>query len=214
MTPWEIKGLEFVVCNCNYACPCQFGSTPTHGYCEAVSTLEIQEGHHGDVKLDGLRVTVILAWPGPVHEGKGKAQYIVDSRADQAQRDAILRIVSGQDTEPFKTHYNVFAAMTEETFEPIFAKIELEADIEARTGRMFIEGLVEGVGEPIREVATGEPHRVRIDLPNGFEYAIAEIGDGSVKTTGKVALDIKNRYGQWARIHLSNEGTAHTRRAA
>lgn len=213
MTPWEIKGHEFVVCNCDYACPCQFGSTPTYGNCEAVNTLEIEQGHHGDVKLDGLRVMTILAFPGPVHEGKGRAQYVIDSRADEAQRAALLRIVSGQDSEPFKTHYNVFAAMTEETLDPIYAEIELQADIEERTARVSVDGIVDGSGEPIKEVATGQPHRVRIDLPNGFEFAIAEIGNGSVETSGKIALDIKDRYGQWARMHLSGEGTAHTRRA-
>jgi hypothetical protein len=64
MTPWEIKGKVFANCNCSYGCPCQFNALPTNGFCEAV-TMEIEEGHCGEVKLDGLRMGGIFQWPGP-----------------------------------------------------------------------------------------------------------------------------------------------------
>ena len=31
-------------------------------------------------------------------------------------------------------------------------------------------------GEPIRSPVSGQPHRVRIDIPNGIEFELAEIG--------------------------------------
>ena len=74
MTPWEIKAKEFVNCNCAYGCPCQFNALPTHGNCEAAVAIEIEQGHYGDVKLDGLRIGGIYQWPGPIHEGRGKAR--------------------------------------------------------------------------------------------------------------------------------------------
>ena len=68
MTPWEIKGRELANCNCAYGCPCQFNALPTYGTCEAAVGYEIDTGHYGGIKLDGLRVSATYKWPGPVHE--------------------------------------------------------------------------------------------------------------------------------------------------
>jgi hypothetical protein len=40
-----------------------------------------------------------------------------------------------------------------------------------------IEGIVKTDVEPIKNPATGEEHRARIVLPNGFEYKEAEMGN-------------------------------------
>jgi hypothetical protein len=63
MTPWEIKAKEFVNCNCAYGCPCQFNALPTHGNCQAAVAMEIEQGHYGDVKLDGLRIGGTISGP-------------------------------------------------------------------------------------------------------------------------------------------------------
>ncbi|MEE9590111.1 MAG: DUF1326 domain-containing protein [Hyphomicrobiaceae bacterium] len=206
MTPWEIKAREFGNCNCSYGCPCQFNDLPTHGNCEASVGFQIDEGHHGDVKLDGVRMAGIFWWPGAVHEGNGKCQPIVDESASEEQRQAVLRIMSGEDTDPGATMFAVYASTMAEVFEPIFKPIEFEADVEGRTGRLFVDGLVETRGEPIRNPVTGDPHRVRIDMPHGFEYRIAEIGSASSKTYGKIELNLQNSYGQFANLHLNNHG--------
>lgn len=56
MVNWRIKGRGFQNCNYNYGFFCQFNALPTHGNCEAVMGYEINEGHFGDVNLDGLKV--------------------------------------------------------------------------------------------------------------------------------------------------------------
>jgi hypothetical protein len=53
---------------------------------------------------------------------------------------------------------------------------------------------------------TGAEHRVRIDFPQSFEFKQAEIGSGTSKTAGPIALDLKDTYGQFAHIHLSHKG--------
>ena len=53
---------------------------------------------------------------------------------------------------------------------------------------------------------TGAETRARIDFPGGFEYEIAEVGSGTTTTQGNVLLDLKNSYGQFARLHLNNNG--------
>ncbi|MEP6943243.1 MAG: DUF1326 domain-containing protein [Betaproteobacteria bacterium] len=206
MTPWEIKGSEFANCNCSYGCPCQFNALPTHGFCCAVAGFQIDSGHFGSVRLDGLRAGGIYKWPGPVHEGNGRMQLVVDERAKPDQRDALIRIMQGKDTQDMATMWWVYSAMSPNKEETIFAPIDFEVDVDARRGRIMVPGLIESRGEPIKNPVTGLEHRVRIDLPNGFEYSLAEIGSGRSTTQGKIQLELTDTYGQFARIHLSHAG--------
>ncbi len=212
MTEWRIKGRELTNCNCSYGCPCQFNALPTDGTCKAAVGYQIDEGHFGDVDLSGVRAAGVYTWPGAVHEGNGTMQLIVDERASDAQREAILKIMQGEETEPMATMWSVYTAMCSKRLEPLFKPIELEIDVEARTGRIEVPGVFETKGEPIRNPVTGDPHRVRIDMPQGFEYEIAEIGSASTKATGEIKLDLKDSYGQFAEIHLT--GTGVVRKAA
>ena len=93
---WEIKGTEFINCNCSYGCPCQFNALPTYGNCRYVAGFQIEQGHFGDVELDGLRAVTMAIWPGAVHEGKGTMQVVIDERADARQRDALAKILHGR----------------------------------------------------------------------------------------------------------------------
>lgn len=213
MVPWELEADELVTCNCAWGCPCQFNALPTTGHCEAIAGFSIKRGHFGDTSLDGLRAVAVMAWPGPIHEGGGKAQLIIDERADEAQRMALLAILSGEETEPGATIWNVFSATLAQVFDPEFKPIEIEVDVEERVGRFSVEGLVEARGEPIRNPVTGKPHRARIDLPEGFEYSIAEIGSATSKSTGPVALSFENTYAQFAHLHLNNQGVVRRKAA-
>src|SRR6202022_3534018 len=144
---WMIKGREFVNCNCSYGCPCQFNGLPTHGHCQAVAGFEIEQGFHGSTKLDDLKFAGIFRWPGAIHEGKGEAAVIIDERATEAQRGVLLRILSGQDTEPGATVFNVSAPTLEKLHDPIFAPIEFQVDIAERKARLVVPGVTEGRGD-------------------------------------------------------------------
>jgi hypothetical protein len=203
---WTIKGREFVHCNCAYGCPCQFNARPTHGDCHAVVSVDIQEGYHANTRLDGLKIVAVASWPGAIHEGKGQVVPIVDERATPAQREALLRIMSGQDTEPGATFFQVFSTTFEKVHEPVFAKIELDVDVEGRRATLKVPGMIEAIGEPIRNPVTGDEHRARIDLPNGFEYSIAEAGRGWTKTLGAIALNLENSHAHFANLHMTESG--------
>lgn len=205
-TEWSIKGKEFANCNCSYGCPCQFNALPTHGNCRAASGFQIDEGRYGNVKLNGLRAAGLYAWPGAVHQGNGTMQLIIDEQADDRQRDALIKIMTGQDTKEMATMWWVFATMCPNKLKPLIKPIEFEVDVDARRARLVIPGVVESVGEPIRNPVTGAEHRARIDLPHGFEYRLAEIGSGRTRATGEIKLDFENTYGQFANIHLSHAG--------
>ena len=206
MVNWRIKGQGFQNCNCNYGCPCQFNALPTHGNCEAVMGYEIDEGHFGDVNLDGLKAAGIYSWPGPVHEGNGKMQLIIDEKANAQQRNALIKIMQGEETEPMATMWAVYSAMSPNKLEPLSKPIDLVIDVENRNGQIFVPGVFETKGEPIRNAVTGEIQRARIDLPHGFEYEIAEMGSASTKATGEIKLNFENSYGQFAELHISHMG--------
>ena len=206
MTEWFVKAREFSNCNCSYGCPCQFNALPTHGNCMASIAYQIDEGRFGDVKLDGLRAVATYKWPGAVHQGNGTMQLIIDERADGRQRDALLRVMSGKETKDMATVWWVYAAMCPTKLEPLFKPIEFEVDVDARRARLVVPGVVETVGEPIRNPVTGAEHRARIDLPNGFEYRLGEVASGTTKATAGIPLEMNKSWGLFANIHLSHAG--------
>jgi hypothetical protein len=207
MTYWEFKGRELANCNCDYGCNCQFNGLPDKGRCEAVVGIQIDEGHYGDTRLDGLRIAAIYKWPGAVHEGNGEALPFVDRRADDKQREALLKIMTGQDTDPFATMLAVYASTVTKLHDPVFTDIDFEVDVDGRRGRLSIEGYVEMTGEPLRNKVSGVESRAQIVLPNGFEYTVADIGSASSRTTGgPMQVDFSNSYGQFANLHLSTHG--------
>jgi hypothetical protein len=206
MTEWFVKAREFSNCNCSYGCPCQFNALPTHGNCMASIGYQIDEGRFGDVKLDGLRAAATYKWPGAVHQGNGTMQLIIDERADSKQRDALLSVMSGKETKDMATVWWVYAAMCPTKLEPLFKPIEFEVDVNARRARLVVPGVVETIGEPIRNPVTGAEHRARIDLPNGFEYRLGEVASGSTKATAGIPLEMDKSWGLFANIHLSHAG--------
>lgn len=206
MTYWELKGRQLTNCSCDYGCNCQFGGLPDKGHCHAVTGLRIDEGRHGKTDLSGLSIGAVFKWPGPIHEGHGEAIAFVDERASDDQRQALLSIMTGGDTDPMATMFAVFASTVETMHEPRFVPIEFDVDIEGRKGRMRISGYVEMDGEPIRSPVDGSEVRARIHLPNGFEYEFADIGSASSRSSAPMPLELADSYGQFAHLHLSSHG--------
>jgi hypothetical protein len=143
----------------------------------------IEEGWFGDLRLDGLAIAARYRWPGPVHEGGGTAQAIIDERASPAQRDALLAILGGQEQAP-TTVYNIYGATIARELEPLFAPIGFACDLEARAGRLEVPGVMALTIEPIKNPVTGRPHRAQIRLPEGFEFREAEVASGSFTCAG------------------------------
>ncbi len=203
---WSIKGPEYANCNCDWGCPCQFNAMPTDGTCRAVLGMRIDEGHFGDTRLDGVCWAGTFTWPGAVHEGNGTQQFVIDERADEDQRKALVEILHGRETDEMATHLQVYASMVTTVLDPLFLPIEFEADIDECTARLVVPGMIESTGSPIISPFSGEPHRVSVALRNGFEYLKAEYGSGTTKTSGEIKLDFNDSYGQFAYIHLNQNG--------
>lgn len=205
---WQISGEEVLSCNCAWGCPCQFNDRPTHGRCEAFAVWDIREGHFGDTSLDGARYARIYSWPGAIPEGNGTRRLILDERTTPAQRDALTALESGQYGHPY---LEIFAAMCPHTSDPIVAPIELESDRVGRRARVRIAGLAESGIEPIVNSVTGREHRVRLDLPNGFEYKQAEIANSvtwKVSAGDSLQMDHARTYAQLNHFDWSSDGTS------
>ena len=211
---WRIQGLDITTCSCDGSCPCQFMALPTQGFCHAAVGFHVAKGHYGKISLDGLSFGGLFTWPKAIHQGNGEAQPIVDARADEAQRAAILKIMSGEDTEPCATVFNVFAATYTKVYSPLFKPVTVEADLGARTGRFFVDGVVDARIAPIRNPMTGKPSYARIALPEGFEYEEAEIGSSSVRTmAAPIKLEWEGQHGHIARLDMTGKGLVRGRAA-
>lgn len=165
---------------------------------------QIREGHYGDTRLDGTRVAGIAQWPGPIHEGNGIIQVIIDERATPGQRKALITLWSGAMGGAF---FEIFAAVCPNRLEPIFAPIFIEMDRDRRTATVLISGLLESNVEPIKNPVTGEEHRARIVLPNGFEYKEAEMANAvTLRATAgdKLTFQHENSYAHLNAFDWSN----------
>lgn len=201
-----MAGEEVGNCNCAWGCPCQFNANPSEGHCHALIGYEIREGQFGGTDLKGVLFAEIVSWPGPIHEGDGTAQLIVDEAAGPEQRDAIQKIVSG---EYGGEYFEIFASVLPHVREPIFAPIEIETDRERRLASIRVGDFAASRIEPIKNPVTGDEHRVRVDLPEGFEYKLAEVANTvHARISGAAPLDftLENSYGQLNAFEWSNDG--------
>ena len=207
MIKWEIHGQELANCNCNFGCPCQYNAPPTDGTCEAAVGFQIDKGFYGDVNLVGLKCAGVYKWPGPVHEGDGQMQLIIDESASAAQRDALQKIMMGEDTDDMATMWWVYSAMSPNRLDTLFKRISISIDVESRSGHVSVQDVFETTAEPIKNPVTGAEHRARIDIPHGFEYRVAEVGSGTTKTSGAMNLQKNNdSHAHFAELHLSGSG--------
>jgi hypothetical protein len=191
---WEIHAYFLDACNCDWGCPCQFNARPTHGNCEGVAGYHILNGSYDNkVRLDGFNMVLIASWPGPIHEGHGKASFYIDDRTDEEQFEALSNIITGKaGGGPFA----LYASTIEEFQEPKRATVKFQTkEIRSRVlvfggsrddnnedrkkGRATKGGqqkkqdkdiiLAEAWLEPIRNPITGKVHRAIIEIPEGFE---------------------------------------------
>src|SRR5690606_4191067 len=93
---WRLKGEWVKNCSCAFGCPCDFNARPTQGHCDGLVAMNIKEGYFADVGLNDLKFAMTVHFPGALHEGNGTIQPIIDERADQRQREALLEILSGR----------------------------------------------------------------------------------------------------------------------
>lgn len=204
---WEFKSHTYDNCNCSVSCGCQFNQPTTHGNCHFAYVGSVVDGHFNGTPLAGLNWALICKFPGEIAEGNGQRQIVIDERADEAQRRALETIVSGEACEPLSNHFSVFGSLCTQTFDTLFAPIELDVDLEGRTAKVRIPGVVESEAKPIVNEFNNEPFHIAITRPAGsFEFIYGEIGQGSTKTTGDIEMAFEDSWAMFCVHHYNQDG--------
>jgi hypothetical protein len=168
--------------------------------------MRIDEGHFGDVDLAGVKWAAMYAWPKAIHEGHGEALAIVDPAASEAQRNAVLTILTGGESEPGATVFGVFASTLDKLHEPRFLPVDFQVDIERRRGHIKVPELLDIELSPITNPITGAEHRARVSLPHGFEYREAEYASGRTRSEAPIPLSWDKGHGHTANLNIGPHG--------
>ncbi len=83
---WSVKASYMDACCCAPSCPCLFGSSPTLGFCEGVTLIDIDKASYGDVRLDDLKVLA-------VYRGGTWIKFYVDESATTEQTEAVVKLL-------------------------------------------------------------------------------------------------------------------------
>jgi hypothetical protein len=206
-TDWRLKGEWIKSCSCDYGCPCDFNARPTQGWCKGFMGMHVTEGHFGRVKLDGISFIVNVDFPGPLHEGNGTIQPIVDASATPEQRDALFQIMSGKHSAE-GTIFHIVSLIVTKMLDPVFAPIDFTFDYEKRRAKLAIPGVMRCDVEPIKNPVTGAEHRISVVMPNGFEHHEGEVAHATITSTGGIKYEVPKGHATLAQVEQTPAGVA------
>ena len=191
---WTLRGDWFDVCSCDIACPCEFAQPPTNNHCEGVLAYHVRNGAYGAARLDGLNVLAVASFSGNVWAGEASISLglFIDERADEAQREALRLIFSGQ-AGGFMAG---FAKSVGEVRGIEYVPINFEVADDLSFWKAEIPGSVTAFAEALGGPTTPKGKRVQLLNPPG-----SEVGPGQVATWGKTVENRVDAYGytwDWA----------------
>ncbi|HEV8673678.1 MAG TPA: DUF1326 domain-containing protein [Methylomirabilota bacterium] len=200
-TRWSLEGQGYEFCNCDFGCGCNFGGFPNSadGSCRAFVGLKITKGACGDVNLSGVKWAGIFAWPKAIHEGNGKAVFVVDPATRNPQIDALADIFSGRlGGNPWE-----ILGSTYQVAGLVKAKITIEG--RGRKSTFRADGVGEGRGDTFKNPVTGAEHLADVHLPKGFIWKRGECGQGSFQAAAQ-GLSVSSEKSNWIyyEFHWSN----------
>ena len=179
VTRWNMKGQGYEFCNCDFGCGCNFGGFPNSkdGSCRAFVGLDVSRGKCGDVDLTNVKCAAIFTWPKAIHEGNGKAVFVVDPSTNQKQVDALAQIFTGKlGGQPWD-----LLGPTFDVAGLVRAKITIEG--KGRKSTFRAEGVGEGRGDTLKNPVTGEDHLPEVVLDKGFIWKRGQCGQGSFRAS-------------------------------
>ena len=154
---WRITGDWWDLCNCAIGCPCNFGADPTYGFCEGTLTWLIREGHWGDLKFaKDLAVILIIHFEGNVMNKNREFGFLIDDRANPAEREALVNIFTGRAGGQFGAWRDLTISNDGVEFVPMTVTHDPE------TWRVSVPGMVDGLGGPFRKYMVPDGDTCRI----------------------------------------------------
>jgi hypothetical protein len=193
-TKWSLRGEYMESCNCDYLCPCIYTNpqeAATHNHCTAVMVFRIDEGHSGEIRLDGLKFALVIRSGRVMADGNWVFAGVVDDSADDHQRAALAAIVGGDaGGTPALIRQNLVSDFRGVEFKPIEVHIEGLKRSAAIPDILAFE--IEGVasrnrgGDPLYIDNTAHPANRRLALARakatrvtGFGLDLDMVGQGN-----------------------------------
>lgn len=189
---YQLKGHLLGACSWDWGCPCSFEAPPTYGHCEGSYTWNIEQGHYGDVRLDGINVSEFGSFPGPVHEGNGTLLFLIDEKTSADQREALETMLTT--ILPFSVFYNLTTNFLG------FRYVPFDLQLNGIHSRLTIPGTVELVLTPMKNPVTGEDELATLLKPTGFTSKRQELCATQtfrLKTEG-LSYDHSGKYGEFS----------------
>ncbi|MEO7836466.1 MAG: DUF1326 domain-containing protein [Acidimicrobiales bacterium] len=174
-TAWRLRGKGYEFCNCQTGCTCNFSGFPTSpdGSCKAAVGTHIVEGHCGEVDLSDLKVIAVIDWPKAIHDGNGKAVFVVPPAVSDEQLGCMAQIFTGQlGGLPWSILGTTFEVAG-------VVRAEVEIDDDGINSGFRAAGVGEAKGTSLKNPVTGEDHQVAIVLDPGFIWSRGECGQGT-----------------------------------
>ena len=188
-TKWTLKGVGYEFCNCNPGCTCNFAGFPSSsdGSCKAFVGNVIESGRCGDIDLSGLTVAAILDWPGPIHEGNGKAVFVVPPGVRDDQLNVLAQIFTGKlggmPWEILGTTFEVAGLV----------RSDVTVKEAGRHSSVTIPRVGQAQGDTLKNPVTGEDNIVDIVLGTGFIWKKGECGQGTFQVEAEgIKLQYEN----------------------
>lgn len=180
-TAWKLTGKGYEFCNCQPGCTCNFSGFPSSkdGSCKAYVGSVITSGHCGDVDLAGITALAIIDWPKAIHDGGGKAVFVVEPDTTDEQVNALAQIYTGQlGGMPWEILGGTFEVAG-------LVKTPITISGDGLEVTMSAEGVGTATGRYLANPVTGERHEAHIVLPDGFIWSKGECGVGSFEVSAE-----------------------------
>jgi hypothetical protein len=151
---------------------------------------EILEGSCGDVDLSGVKAIAVVDWPKAIHDGNGKAVFIVAPETTDEQIQCLSQIYTGQlGGDPWgDPRHDVRGRRARE------GTISFEGT--GVTATMTAEGLGRATSDTFKNPVTDEPHQAQIVLPEGLPRTFGSTSPtptgSSTNSTGRT-IDLLSR---------------------
>ena len=185
-TTWQLSGQYMESCNCDYLCPCIYTNPQgevTFDHCTAALIFRVDKGQSGGTSLDGLGFALVIRSGKVMADGNWVFAGVVDANADDAQRQALSAIVSGEaGGPPGMIRANLVSDFRGVEFKPIDFQIEGLKRAVSIPGILSFE--IEGVasrnrsGEPFYIDNTSHPAGRRLALARSKELHVSGFGLG------------------------------------
>ena len=180
---WRIKGDFLLNCNCDLWCPCVLSmgkADPTYTRCLSWWCIHCEEGHYGDVVLDGLTTGLLLETPGPLAEGGWTFAIYLDENGSPEADKALEEIFRGQAGGPVSW----FSIMISDYLGKKKVPIKYE---ELETGwKVTVPNIIDGAVEPV----IGRDGETPVTANNTHYWVGPDV---------TVAKGTKSRYRDWGR---------------